>query len=173
LLFIAVIFSSLLLPIEDEAQEKTRLTEVDVKAIRETVEGIRAAIVSVNIDVLLEYISKREGLSCTDTGYTYANARSFLKNSHSIFYESLFDSTSFRKQCGSGYPIEYPAISEREFFTGASHDILIEATDKNWVKITIRSPIKSHYERGLYLHREGHAWKVAGDSFVIGNCGCG
>ena len=118
-------------------------------------------------------VSQKERLSCTDTPYTYSQARKFLKDHDSVFYKSLFDSRKFAKDCGAWYPSEYPAISEKEFYSTASHEISIESFDRNWVKVTIQSPVKAHYERWMYLHREGAVWRVTGGSFVIGNCTCG
>ena len=150
-----------------------KLSETDVKAIRATVNDIRATIIAGNVKSLLVHISQNEGLACTDTQYSYTEAKAFLQDSNSAFYMSLFDTAKFRKECGSGYPPDYPAISEKEFFKTANQEVSIEAINTNWVKVTIRSPIKSHYERWLYLHREGSVWRVGGGSFIIGNCTCG
>lgn len=152
---------------------KPQLSEADVTAIRATVRDIRIAIVSADAKALLGHISQSEGLSCTDTQYSYAEAKAFVQNPRSAFHQSLFDTARFRKECGSGYPAAYPAISEKEFYASANKEVSIEVVNLNWVKVTIRSPVKTHYERWLYLHREGQAWKIGGGSFVIGNCTCG
>jgi len=172
---VAVVLSSFLctLATAGGVQARPGLTPKDENAIRKTVEEIRSAIATRNIDALLQHISPTEGLSCTDTNYTHLEAKKFLQDRSSVFYTSLFDTAKFRKDCGAGYPPEYPAISDQEFYAKATHEIVIEAADKNWGKVTIQSPIKSHYERWMYLHREHNSWKAAGGSFVIGNCTCG
>ena len=173
LLFVLLAPLACSLAVADSSLAKVHLTPKDEQAIRKTVENIRSAIVSENIEGLLRNISQSQGLACTDTQYTYSKARKFLQNRSSVFYKSLFDSKNFSKDCGAGYPSEYPAISEKEFYSTASQEISIEVFDRNWVKVTIRSPVKTHYERWMYLHREGDAWRAAGGSFVIGECTCG
>lgn len=162
-----------LMAVADSVATGLRVSPTDENAIRKTVEQIRSAIAARDINTLLKLISPTEGLSCTDTKYRYAEAKRFLRDHGSTFYTSLFDTTRFRQSCGSSYPPEYPAISELEFYATASQEVLIESSSSKWAKVTIKSPIKSHYERWMYLHREGNSWKAAGGSFVIGECTCG
>ena len=174
MLLIVATMAATLFPMADHAASSDQtLSEADAASINKTVESIRKAIVSGKVSAVLEYISRSHGLSCTDTEYSYVEAAEMLEDQRSPFYQGLFDSAGFRKECGDGYPADYPAISEKEFYASASHEAQIELLDQNWVKITIRSPVRSRYERWLYLHREGSAWKVAGGSFIIGNCTCG
>ena len=143
------------------------------KEIRAVVERVKVAILAGNAQALQREISQNEGLECTDTAYGYAQIKAYLKDRNSVFYKSLFDTSKFRAECGAEYSTSYPAISEKEFYAKASNGVLVESLGENWAKVIIRSPVQSHYERELYLHKEGKVWKVAGGSFVIGACSCG
>jgi len=85
----------------------------------------------------------------------------------------LFDTAKFSKQCGDGYSKEYPAIAEIDFLRDANESIEIMQVSNNWAEVTIGSPIKTHYPRLWYLHKEADTWKVSEGSFIIGNCTCG
>jgi hypothetical protein len=149
------------------------LSPDDMKKIHEVVNDVRKAILSKDTKEILKHVSVTNGLSCTDTNYTHKEVKKFLSNKGSYLYISLFDSTKFSKQCGMGYPKEYPALADNEFFQTAHESIKISMLDNDWVEVTIESPIKTHYQRVWSLHREAKSWKVSGGSFIIGNCTCG
>ena len=149
------------------------LSPVDTKKIHEVVNEVRKTILSKNTKGFLMHVSVTNGLSCTDTNYTHKEVKEFLSHKGSHLYISLFDAAKFPKQCGAGYPKEYPALAEIEFLKTAHDQIKISKIDNDWVEVTIESPIKTHYPRVWYLHREAQSWKLAGGSFIIGNCTCG
>jgi hypothetical protein len=156
-----------------EKKDVRQLSESDKENIRVTATEIRKAITTNNAKRLLEFVSDAHGLSCTDTEYTHKEIQSFLKNKNSHFYISLFDNNRFAKRCGNDYLGEYPAISEKEFLQSANSTITIIPLENDWVEVVIESPIKSHYPRQWYLHRENQAWRISGSSFIIGSCSCG
>ena len=149
------------------------LSAHDREDILKTVSAITAAILSENVDELLHHISITQGLRCTDTNYSYKSIQGFLADKRSHLYMALFDSPLFSRECSGQYSLEYPAISDREFLKTADASVTITPDRKDWVEVTIKSPVPSHYPRQWYLHREGHTWKLAGDSLIIGNCSCG
>jgi hypothetical protein len=154
-------------------QNTLGLSSAETQKIREVVNEVRKAILSKNTTEFLKHVSVTNGLSCTDTNYTYNEVRKFLSNKDSYLNISLFDSARFSKQCGDGYPQEYPAIAEIEFLQSANESIKVSPLDNDWVEVTIESTIKTHYPLLWYLHREAQTWKVSGGSFIIGNCTCG
>jgi hypothetical protein len=155
------------------ATGQERLSAHDREDILKTVSAIRAAILSENVDELLRHVSTTQGLSCTDTTYSHKSIKRFLADRGSQLYMALFDSPSFSRECSREYPPEYPAISDRDFLKTASTSVTVVTVRKDWVEVTIKSPMPSHYPRQWYLHREGDAWKLAGSSLIIGNCSCG
>jgi hypothetical protein len=90
--------------------------------------NIRKAILSGNAEELLQYISATQGLTCTDTQYSYTAVTRFPKNKHSYPYMSLFDSGGFARACRKEYPADYPAIYE--FLKTANDNFSIEADAK-------------------------------------------
>jgi hypothetical protein len=156
------------------SSQKYQLSLKDQEQAQSVVREIRKSILNGDAKAFSMYISATDGLSCTDTQYSKKEANAFLENRASYFYISLFDSKRFEQKCGeSGYPTEYPVISEKEFLQSANEAITLTKLDDNWIQATVDSPIKNHYTRVWYLHREGNTWKVAGSSFIIGSCVCG
>jgi hypothetical protein len=155
------------------ATDQATLSAHDRELILKNVDALRAAILSRNADAVLQHVSTTQGLTCTDTRYSYKDITHFLADRRSHLYMGLFDSLSFAQACAREYPPEYPAISDREFLKTANAAVTITTVRKDWVEVTITSPVPSHYPRKWYLHKEGEAWKLAGDSVVIGNCSCG
>lgn len=141
--------------------------------IHESVLKIKEAIITENTFELLKYISVEHGLSCTDTNYSYKEVSKFLSKKNSHLYLSLFNSSGFSKLCGSGYPKEYPATSEKEFLKSASEFIMVAKLDEDWVQVTMTSHDKTKFPVWWYLHKEGGVWKVSSGSFIIGDCACG
>jgi hypothetical protein len=151
----------------------SRFSAVDEQQLRAVTASVREAILSENVDLLLQNTSPVRGLRCTDTTYSYERITSFLRNKNSHLYKSLFDSSGFARQCGREYPPEYPPISEKEFLRSASNSSAIVRIDNDWAKVTLTSPVRNQYSRDWYFHREAGAWKLSDASFVIGNCSCG
>jgi hypothetical protein len=155
------------------ASDQATVSADDREVILKTVDAVRAAILSGNADAFLQHVSTTRGLTCTDTKYSYKEIRHLLADQRSHLYMGLFDSRSFAQACAREYPPEYPAISDREFLKTANAEVTITSVRTDWVEVTIGSPVPSHYPRKWYLHKEGGAWKLAGDSVIIGNCSCG
>lgn len=155
------------------ALSKLPLDSYEQTQIHESVIKIKEAILAENITELLKYISSENGLSCTDTKYSYEQIFIFLKNKNSHLYLSLFDEKGFRSLCGSYYPKEYPASSEKEFLKSANDFIMVSKLDESWVQVTMTSQEKNRFPVWWYLHKEDGAWKVSSGSFVIGRCTCG
>jgi len=155
------------------ATDQATLSAHDRQVILKTVDELRAAILTGNADALLQHVSATQGLTCTDTKYSYKDITHFLADKRSHLYMGLFDSPSFAQACAREYPPEYPAISDREFLKTANAAVTITTVRKGWVEVTINSPASSHYPRKWYLHKEGEAWKLTGDSLIIGSCSCG
>jgi hypothetical protein len=154
------------------SQDTKTFSIADERQIRQAVVAFREAIVKKDVKQLLRQISGG-GLTCTDTNYSYKMIRAFLDDSKSHLYMSLFDSVRFSRQCGSRYPVEYPAISEQEFLRTANDSILIVRIDSNWASVMLTSPNPGHYQREWSFHRESGTWKVAGGSLIVGRCDCG
>jgi hypothetical protein len=149
------------------------LTFADQQELRSVSKSVVEAILGENVQALLRHVSQTKGLTCTDTEYSYRSVEAFLRDKKSHLYISLFDTGSFSRRCGDDYPVQYPAISEREFLRSAEQQFSVTADDVDWAHVTISSPVKGHYTRAWYLHREGGTWKLTGGSFVIGRCSCG
>jgi len=154
------------------AQNTRTFSIADERQIRRAVVALREAILKEDLKQLLRQISGA-GLTCTDTDYSYKMIKAFLTNKRSHLYMSLFDSARFSQQCGSGYPVKYPAISEQEFPQTANDSVRIVRIDSNWARVTLTSPNPRHYPREWSFHREGGTWKVAGGSWIVGRCACG
>ena len=156
-----------------ETSSTKPLTQAERRAVEAAVEAVRTAILAGDTAALLRMIDTKEPLVCTDTPYARDEVREFLADKRSHLYLSLFDTTAYAKQCGAGYPASYPALSEREFLRSANKTASIERLDVNWVRVTISSPIKTHYPREWHFHRDGKRWRLAGPSLIIGRCTCG
>ena len=155
------------------ASEATSFSPTDQKVIIATALEVEKAILAEDVSDLLRLVTRTEGLTCTDTLYSFKEIRAFLADKQSDLYLSLFRSDDFGKKCGEGYPLEYPAISEKDFLQTADKSFSVIRLEADWAKVIIKSPVKTHYPREWYFHREGRTWKLAGASFIIGNCTCG
>ena len=173
-LAVVVIAGSIFAQEKPREVPRSRFSSADEQQLRAVTARIREAILTENIAVLLQSISAVLGLQCTDTTYSHEQIKTFLQNRNSHLYISLFDSARFARQCGrSGYPPEYPAISEKEFLRSANSAVEIVRIDNDWAKVTLISPVPSQFPRVWNLHREAGTWEIAGVGFVIGNCSCG
>ena len=171
--FVWLISASIVLWSAPALAQNTRTFSIaDERQIRRAVVALREAILKEDLKQLLRQISGA-GLTCTDTDYSYKMIREFLMNKRSHLYMSLFGSARFSQQCGSGYPVKYPAISEQEFLRTANDSMLIVRIETNWASVTLTSPNPRHYPREWSFHREGGTWKVAGGSWIVGRCACG
>jgi len=140
--------------------------------IRRVAEELKAAILKEDIEGILRHIHP-DGLTCTDTKNSYQQVRRDLHNKNSHLYLSLFDTARFVKRCGRGYTSEYPAISDKEFFSRAENETIeISESAKDWAKVTIRSSVKSHYPREWDFHKFAGKWKVT-EGYIVGTCTCG
>jgi hypothetical protein len=148
-------------------------TPIDESRLRAAIASVRTAILAEDARTLLQNISKVASLTCTDTRYTHEEVGAFLRDRASHLYISLFDTSTFSKQCGGQYPAEYPAISEKEFLRSANESVRIVRLDAQWAEVTLTSPVPTHYPREWYFHWESGAWKLAGRSLIVGNCSCG
>jgi len=155
------------------SQTSSKLSKIDQESLQMTVTQLKDAILHDDIQKVLTFISKTNGLTCTDTKYSYDRISNFLKDKNSHLYLSLFDSSRFSKLCGSNYSPEYPAISEKEFFTRATNTSIDITSPKNgWAFVVYKSQTKGHYQREWTFHKENGQWKIA-EGFIIGNCSCG
>ncbi len=127
-----------------------QLTPQDRETILASVKEIRKAILQKDAKLLLQFVSKADGLNCTDTTYSYKEVAAFLANRDSHLYMSLFDNGRYGKQCGIDYPAEYPAIAEAEFLRSANEDVVLIRLSNDWAEAVIRSPVKSHSPREWY-----------------------
>jgi hypothetical protein len=154
------------------SQNTATFSTADELHIRQAVRVVKEAILKEDVGVLLRQISD-QGLVCTDTNYSSTRIRAFLENKKSHLYMSLFDSKRFSAECGSGYPSQYPAISEQEFLRTADDSMVIVRLDPDWAQVTLTSRNVRHYPREWSLHRDNGKWKLAGNSWIIGRCACG
>jgi hypothetical protein len=149
------------------------LSAADQNELRMVAIELREAILKENVDGIVKRLRTGHGLTCTDTLIPYKQVKSDLYNKNSHLYMSLFDSVRWNKQCGSHYPPEYPAISEKEFFSRTIDEpIEITALKDGWAKVIFKSKNKSLYPREWYFHKEGGVWKF-GDGFIVSRCSCG
>jgi len=149
------------------------LSAAERQAIEAAVEAVRQAILAEDTAALMRLIDKKEALVCTDTPYSREQVRKFLADKRSHLSLSLYDTREYAKRCGERYPATYPALSEREFLRTADRTPSIKRLDAHWVRVTISSPVKTHYPREWHFHRDGRQWKLAGPGFIIGSCTCG
>jgi len=152
---------------------KPVLTTSERVAIVNVVRHVIATIREGNAQELLGYIRTTQGLECTDTAYSYAQVKKALMNPGSYFHQSLFDTVAFAHSCGSEYPDEYPAISDKQFLETSNDEIGVKLFSSNWAEVTIQSPVAGHYKRIWSLYKDAGHWKLAGAGFIIGNCTCG
>jgi hypothetical protein len=154
------------------AKDPFRLPDSERVQLETTAEAVRVAIIHEDTNEIASIVSK-SGLMCTDTNYSHAQVANFLKNKKSHLWLSLFDSARFSRLCGDGYPSEFPAISEKEFFIKSTNLVItIIATDKRNATVTYQSSTKGHYKRDWYFRKEGSHWKLV-DAFIVGGCFCG
>jgi hypothetical protein len=144
----------------------------DERQLRKAVLDVKEAILKGDTKGLLRQVCS-EGLTCTDTNYSYGRIRTFLDDKKSHLFLGLFDSAGFSQQCGGGYPSEYPAISEQDFLRTANDSVSIVRLETDWAQVTLTSPNIRHYPREWYFHKESGRWKLAGDSWIVGRCSCG
>jgi hypothetical protein len=96
-----------------------------------------------------------------------------LRNRKSYLYLSLFNTPEFSQQCGSGYPPEFPAISEKDFFTADKNlSVEIVAVSPEVAQVIFKSHIREHYQREWWFKKEGAEWRLVG-GFIVGDCTCG
>src|SRR6266481_1721325 len=115
-------------------EKKEPLSQIDQQELRSVAEKLKAAILKEDIEGILRHIG-RDGLRCTDTKYSYQEVRKDLHDKNSHLYLSLFDTARFFRLCGSLYPSEYPAISEKEFFSKAENETIeISEAENDWAK---------------------------------------
>jgi hypothetical protein len=149
------------------------LSPTDQNELRKVAIEFREAILKENVEGILKHLRQGQGLTCTDTLIPYRQVKNDLYNKNSHLYMSLFNSAKWNKQCGSHYPAEYTAISEKEFFSKTIDEpIEITALEDGWAKVTFKSKNKSLYPREWYFHKEGGVWKF-GDGFILSLCSCG
>jgi hypothetical protein len=155
------------------AQTSKPMSQTDQENLHQVAVALKDAILHEDVEGVLRHISQSNGLTCTDTQIPYRQVKKDLHNKKSHLYISLFDSTRFYKLCGHQYPGEYPAISDKEFFTKASSvSIEIKSIEDGWAQVTYKSQIKSHYPREYTFHKEGPSWKLR-EGFIVGRCSCG
>jgi len=166
----ALIVACTALSIAAEPQET--FSETDQLSLRKVAQELREAILDQDIEKVLRHISKN-GLGCTDSQIPRSLVKKHLYDKNSHLYMSLFDSAKFSNRCGSHYPPEFPAISDKEFFLGAREG-LIEIDQLRWglAQVIFKSPIKGHYQREWTFQKEGNDWKLV-YGFIVGNCSCG
>ena len=145
----------------------------DRQKLAEVALDLKGAILREDAEGVLRHVSRASGLRCTDTQIPYRQIKRDLHNKTSHLYMSVFDSNNWSKRCGSEYPVEYPAISDKEFFATAEQVAMeIEPIEKDWVKVTFKSNKKSQYPREFSFHRERGIWRLT-DGFVVSRCSCG
>jgi hypothetical protein len=155
------------------ASTPTPLSHPDRESLLKAAVDLKEAILRQDIDGFLHHVSKLNGLTCTDTQIQYQQIKKDLHNKESHLYMSLFDSTRFSKQCGHQYPREYPAISDKEFFSKATNmSIEITRAADGWAQVTYKSETKGHYPREYTFHKEGSDWKLT-EGVVVDSCSCG
>jgi hypothetical protein len=154
------------------ASSNASLTAADEKELQSVALALKKAIVLEDIDGIINHLSKA-GLTCTDTHISYQRVVRDLRNRNSHLYLSLFDSGRFSKQCGKEYPSDYPAISDKEFFTSARDQRMeIKPLDSGWAQVIFTSDTKNQYPREWTFHKQGGQWRFA-DGFVVSRCSCG
>jgi len=154
------------------APPQVTLSEPEQQMLKDAALDLRDAIVSRNVEKLLSHIS-RSGLACTDAKYSFKEVSRDLRNRKSYLFLGLFNTTTFSKQCGSGYPPEFPAISDKDFFTADKTPTLeIVAYSQEQAQVIFKSHIKGHYQRDWWFKKEGEKWKLV-DGFIVGDCTCG
>lgn len=154
------------------ASPQVTLSVAEQQMLKDAALDLRDAIVSGNVDKILGHVS-RSGLACTDTRYSLKEVSKDLRNHKSYLFLSLFNTTTFSKRCGSGYPPEFPAISEKDFFIADKNSTLeIVPYSQEQAQVIFKSHIEGHYQREWWFKKEGNAWKLA-EGFVVGDCTCG
>ena len=147
------------------------LSNADRESLLKVAVDLRTAILREDINGILQHVSTSQGLSCTDTQYSYQEVKKDLHNKNSHLYICLFDTVGFSKMCGHQYPAEYPAISDKEFFSKAEYEpIEIKSMKVGWAIVTYTSKTRGHYPREYTFHKEQGEWKLT-YGVIIGSCG--
>src|SRR5438067_1194276 len=124
------------------------LTPSDEGQLRKAAVALRQAIMQEDVPNFLRHVSKSEGLSCTDRRVSYQRVQKDLQNKNSHLYMSLFDSRRFATRCGKEYPTEYPAISDKEFFTASLNEAIgVSPVGNGLAQVIFKSKTKGHYPR--------------------------
>jgi len=150
------------------------ISQADQQEIQKLAIEIRKAIIKEDVEWIIKHLSKN-GLTCTDTRIPYQQVKKYLYDKNSHLYMSLFDTARWSQQCGDQYPAEYPAISDKEFFTntmGESIEVVPYQYLSGWAKVTYKSRNKHLWPREYYFHKEGKEWKL-GNGFILSRCTCG
>ena len=154
-------------------ETKEVLSQADQQDLRKIATGLKQAILKEDIEGILRHVDRQYGLTCTDTGIPYRQVRKDLYNKSSHLHLSLFDTARFAERCSNEYPSEYPAISDKEFFSKATNETIeISPIEKDWAKVTFRSSVKGHFPREWFFHKAGWEWKLT-NGFIISRCSCG
>lgn len=136
-------------------------------------EGVRIAIRTGNVRSLIEFMSRKEGLECTDAKVPFRDIRQSLANRQSILYLSLFDSKNLVARCGGAYPADAALTSDREFFENSpTSPILIEWVSDAKDYVTVKYESGAYPSRKYTFHREPSGWRIV-SGLLAGDCTCG
>ena len=148
------------------------LSKADDDMLRRTAEDLRAAILREDAESVLRFVSSA-GLGCTDTQVPYSRVKRDLHDKNSHLYLSLFDSSRFSKRCGTQYPPDFPAISDRDFFLSTRDGpVEIHPLGDGMAQVVFRSDRKDLYQREYDFRKEAGVWKLV-YGLIVGSCSCG
>jgi hypothetical protein len=148
------------------------LSAGDRRDVLQTAARVKAAILQHDVSAIMSYISKSEGLTCTDTRYTLRQVSRYIHNSNSELYLGLFDTSQFTRQCGAGYPQNSPKAESDFFAHMADAETKITFESKEYAEVSFYSHLPGYYPRQYMFHREAGRWRLV-SGFIIGSCGCG
>ena len=169
---VAVFLALLVFRSASAASPSAALSSKDRNDLQRVAMALRDAIVREDIPGIMKQVSQ-SGLGCTDNHIEYKKVEADLRSKGGYLHRSFFDSANFAKECGAGYGPEYPAISDKEFFSSEQNQsieiIPYSAID---AQVVFKSRIPNHYKREWDFKKERGEWKLK-YGFIVGSCSCG
>ena len=170
---IAVLFVALISYSAFGGSDVIALSDKEKSDVLRAADIVRHAILNQDSNALLAAISSSQGLGCTDDKFSHKRVRMDLRNPNSFLYIGLFDTSKFIDRCGSAYPANFSAKSEKDFFEHITAPKMeITFAKKNYATVTFQSTVEGYYPVEYSFRKERGQWKLV-YGLIIGGCTCG
>ena len=169
---VVILLALLIFRSASAASPSVSLSSKERNNLQRVAMALRDAIVREDTFAIMKQVSQ-SGLGCTDDHIAYNKVEADLLSKDGYLHRSLFDSANFAKECGAGYGPEYPAISDKEFFSSEQQQsIEIIPSSAIEAQIVFKSRIPNHYKREWDFKKEHGEWKL-NYGVIVGSCSCG